>query len=744
MNEDSMLSPQSIAPPSSPPAQDADRPPPTPPHKSHGSKPKARPTITPRTFTRFFTPRTSLPRGAKVGAARQALRDITASAANRNLNSWRRSPKKDSIDIFEDDDVSTLPATKKRRLQGPFSPDLTPVNSSPLNRLSKRNPDVRLDDTSEETSSTDEGDPEDEKALKWRNINGELPRPPRSGPILRSIQRGMMGGILSRQAGLESSVLARHPVCDGRDWQYETADFYTLPEDQNICDNLGDPTEHAIPFCSTSCNTNSLVAIGDEEGGIRLLETAAASKPQFTKAYLTFRPHTNAILDLAFSPDDLLLATASGDQTSQIIDMPTQRAVHTLAAHKSSLKQVKFQPGNPNVVVTSSRDGSVRIWDLRCKGSDAPVQDLKISLDGLEERVNTKGSKMTYARSVDAIISAHSARIMLPSSSVLKSADHLTTSDVPSRGEKPSRRGDVSVTALSFLPEGREHLLLTASEADSTVKLWDLRTTHQHRRSTQPVPLSSTRQPQSHNTHRHFGINSMALSGDSARLYTLCRDNTIYAYSTTHLILGSAPELSSTPSDLVRKPRFGRTTEKEGLGPIYGLRHSKFHATTFYVKLSIRPAQDDRSELLAAGSSDGCAMIWPTDERYLRHMDRARHPNPDALMLQDGYATPPPLRPGNTNRPPLARMDSGLNARLKDTIPIYSHGTPLVRGHSSEVTGLSWAHGGELITVSDDFTARCWREDGERARELRIGGEGEGKRWGCGWADVGEEGWDEL
>ncbi|KAL8686143.1 MAG: hypothetical protein Q9218_007317, partial [Villophora microphyllina] len=667
MSDRAMLSPKSIAPTSSAPIQDATIPsPPTSPHKSHGSKPKARPTITPRTFTRFFTPRASLPRGGKIGASRRALRDITGSAANRNLNSWRRSPRKDSIKIFEDDEDNSLPALKKRRLQGPASPEVTPDNSSPLKRLSRPNPDDRREDNPEHSSGTeDEDSEEEEEALAGAGMSSEPPRLPYSGPIVRSSQRGMLGGILSRQVGLGSTVTARHPVCDGQHWQYETADFYTVPTDQHICDNLGDPTENAIPFCTTSCNTNSLVAVGDEEGGVRLLETAAAGKPHFSKAYLTFRPHTNAILDLAFSPDDMLLATASGDQTSQIIDMQTQRAVYALAAHKSSLKQVKFQPGNPSVVVTSSRDGSVRIWDLRCRGSDSPVHDIKISLDGHEDHGSTKASKMTYARSVDAILGAHSARILPPASS--------TVSDVPSRGEKPSRRGDVSITALSFLPQGREHLLLTASEADSTVKLWDIRTTYQNRRSTLPVPLSSTRQPQSHTKHRHFGINSMALSGDSARLYTLCRDNTIYAYSTAHLILGSAPELTSVSPDSVRKSRFSRATEKEGLGPIYGFRHPQFHATTFYVKLSLRPAKDDRTELLAVGSSDGCAMIWPTDERCMRHLDQIRCSNPESAILRSGYATPPPSARAKASRPSLSRMDSGLNARLKDTIPIYTH-----------------------------------------------------------------------
>ena len=46
------------------------------------------------------------------------------------------------------------------------------------------------------------------------------------------------------------------------------------------------------------------------------------------------------------------------------------------------------------------------------------------------------------------------------------------------------------------------------------------------------------------------------------------------------------------------------------------------------------------------------------------------------------------------------------------------------------------------MTVGDDFGVRCWREeDREAARELRIGGEAGGKRWGCGWAEVNGE-WD--
>ncbi|KAL8934718.1 MAG: hypothetical protein Q9216_005768 [Gyalolechia sp. 2 TL-2023] len=707
--------------------------------KSSGTKPKARPTVTPRTFTRFFTPRSSVSRSSKIGASRQVLRDITAATANRNLNFQQPSPPESLLTVLEDVDHLDVPTSKRRKIS---SPDVSLAGSSPLKRVSAVAENL-LNSSDVEHDSESDGD-----VLDRQSASTNAKRlPPALQPIRRSAQRGPIGGLLLRELGLSTAKQKQLPVCNVSDWQYETADFCSAPEDSHVCDNLGDPTQNALPFCSSSCNTNSLVAIGDEEGGIRLLETSRDGKPPFHKPHLAFRPHTNAILDLSFSPDDLLLATASGDQRSQVIDMPSQRTIYTLAAHKSSVKQVKFQPGSSSVIATSSRDGSVRIWDLRCKGSETPAHELRISLDGPEDNTTPRSlaKKMTYGRCVDAIVDAHSYR-GAPSHVLSKASTADQTYDMPSRTEGYTRHGDISVTAISFLSPRHEHLLITASEGDATVKLWDLRTTHSHRRSTDAVPLSSTRQPDSHAKYRYFGVTSLALNGDSSRLYTLCRDNTIYAYSTSHLILGHAPELactsSSSANSSTRKSRFARTVEKPGLGPIYGFRHPLFHATTFYVKLAVRPVQGSQTELLAAGSSDGCAVIWPTDERYMRRYNNSAASTTDArsrtyVHAEDPYASPSPSTP--SARPSLQRTKS--RARLHDTIPIYDHGTALVRGHGHEVTGLSWAYGGELVTASDDFTARCWREDQGRARDLRTGGEAEGRRWGCGWADV-QQGWD--
>ncbi|KAJ5250117.1 hypothetical protein N7489_000527 [Penicillium chrysogenum] len=267
----------------------------------------------------------------------------------------------------------------------------------------------------------------------------------------------------------------------------------------------------------------------------------------------------------------------------------------------------------------------------------------------------------------------------------------------------PIGRTDITVTSLAFLSPGRENLFVTASEASASVRLWDLRTAHNNRRGRPVIPLSTTQEPESHVKYRRFGLTSMAFGGDGSRLYTLCRDNTVYAYSTSHLILGHAPELSLNNN----RPRRTGGSDKDGLGPLYGFRHPRLQISSFYVKLAVRKASHDHPEMLATGEHEISSRI-PASQDF-------------------------PF----TTRSGLRRTNSGigLSGRLEDTIPIHQSGTPLIEGHQKEVTGLSWTPSGELISVSDDYSARCWRE-GPEARELRNDGESEGKRWMCGWADM--------
>lgn len=643
------------------------------PFKASSGKLRALPTVTPKRFTKFFTPRASLSaRGARQSKAGRKLRDITKNGANRG-----RTLGGDLFDGHGRDDVSSRPAKRRKPcFEIPSSP---PQQSSPLKHV--QHPQT-LEHDPRYATVLPEGDLPD--------LLDEFDTCP--SPVRRMRQTGSSCHILQRSFGGHSVIgRGRRGPDHGVDWLAETANFVSAPSDRHIFKGK------ALPFCSASCNTNSLVAFGDEEGGLRFLDSASTSS--FKTSHLTLRPHRNAIMDLSFSADDYLLASASGDQTVRIIDMHTQKTACVLSGHTSSVKQVRFHPDDENILSTSSRDGSVQVWDLRCAATGS-IASLRTAFARDATADGDEQPAIRYANNTILVGPAHRA-IRLnngKTSAILNSGDTA-----------------VSVTAIEHLRNGRGHLLLTASELSGSVKLWDLRNNSRNN----ALPVSSTALPESHHKTRNFGINALALSGDGGRLYTVCRDATVYAYSTNHLILGTAPELSAA-----KDHRRGLRTSQSGIGPLYGFKHPAFRAGSFYIKASLRPARGDRSEMLAVGSSDQCAVVFPTDERHLqRHRITYEDDEDDVEEL-------PTLPQRRLNDP----AGSGMH--------ISSNGTALIRGHNKEVTSLSWTHDGDLVSISDDFSARCWREDADKARDLRQQGERSGRRWDCGWADVVAE-WDE-
>ncbi|KAL1986994.1 hypothetical protein VTN96DRAFT_5150 [Rasamsonia emersonii] len=666
-------------------------------------KPKRPPPVTPRSFKRFFTPRSALNAAnntSNVKTNRQALGEISSPTLNRRGPAFTKA----SIDGHHGapkNPFAELARTPSRKRKLSFSSPGSPQQSSPLRKVRVAT-GVDDDRVLEKTVGEIEIGPtigvEEPKA---GHIASEVPS---VRPLRRSRALGTSGELCLRSiSGRMNGVI--HRANYGIGWQDQTSNFYSRPDDLHPCVSVAGE-RLALPFCAASCNTNSLVAVGDEEGGIRLLDSAKEDKNGFSKAYLTFRPHVNAIMDLEFSSDDIFLATASGDQTTLIIDMNTQKPIYCLANHVSSVKRVQFQPASNNkVIATCSRDGNVNIWDLRCKGYENPSLQVRCSLaSDADEGPSALSPKMKYPQAVNSIHGAHA---------------WMSRTSKSERSEPQVGRADVTVTSLAFLNPGRENLFVTASEANACVRLWDLRTAYNIRRG-RPVPLSTTREPDSHVKYRSFGVTSMALSGDGSRLYTLCRDSTVYAYSTSHLILGSAPELVLNSTC----PRRSGGPDKEGLGPLYGFRHPRLQVSSFYVKTAVRPARGDKEEMLAVGSSDHCAILFPTDERY--------HSGARLNNKVDSSPDTPPI----VSRSGLRRTNSGvgLSGRLEDTIPIYQAGTALVGAHKKEVSAVSWTVNGELVTVSDDYSSRCWRE-GPAARDLRAG-EADGRRWCSGWAET--------
>ena len=228
------------------------------PSSQSTSKRKQPPTVTPKRFTRFFTPRSSLGQGSKIGASRQALRDITASGANRkSTTAQQRTPIKDSVHVFNDDGEN-LEISRKRRKRIPISPETTPDRSSPLKRIRKQSLGLSDDDGSCPGDSASEVDFSNDVALK-KLQSTHIPLD-YVEPIALSRQRGPLGRLLRQEIG-DYSPNYRTINFGNSDWQHETADFVARPEDAYACLNLTSPQEATIPFCAASCNSKPRTTI---------------------------------------------------------------------------------------------------------------------------------------------------------------------------------------------------------------------------------------------------------------------------------------------------------------------------------------------------------------------------------------------------------------------------------------------------------------------------------------------------
>ena len=229
-------------------------------------KPKKKSTVTPRSFQRFFTPRTSSDREKRLVAGRHALADITYTAANRTRR--RCSSVNVSTKIFDEDENPCLGSNGLKERKGFLcTPETTPERSSPLKRprsLSREHSEAELfhrvvhseiDELVGELNHQALQVPNRIAMSKTRGILGTMLR--RETNILSGPSQGFMS---KHHPGISSTRDHRklHAYYLALDWLSEVADFYSAPEDVHFCKNV--VTEHpesVIPFCSTACNSEA-------------------------------------------------------------------------------------------------------------------------------------------------------------------------------------------------------------------------------------------------------------------------------------------------------------------------------------------------------------------------------------------------------------------------------------------------------------------------------------------------------
>jgi WD40 repeat protein len=161
---------------------------------------------------------------------------------------------------------------------------------------------------------------------------------------------------------------------------------------------------------------------------------------------ITLAGHTEEVCIVAFSADGTMIATGSYDQTVRIWKAHDGSMHATLTGHADQVRSVAFSPSTVQLVVSSSDDGIVRIWDV------------------LDDSTSTGRVLFTDRTSVRALCCSPHGQSVAFASKTVRIWDLY-----PNETEVGALEGHTElVGSLCYSPDG-EHLV---SYSDRTVRVW--------------------------------------------------------------------------------------------------------------------------------------------------------------------------------------------------------------------------------------------------------------------------------
>ena len=95
-----------------------------------------------------------------------------------------------------------------------------------------------------------------------------------------------------------------------------------------------------------------------------------------------------AFVDISYSPDGLLIATAGVDRTVKLWDANTLTLIHTFSGHKREVNAIAFSPSG-KLLASASNDDTFKLWDIEKKelvysyeDEGVDIEDVAFSSDG--------------------------------------------------------------------------------------------------------------------------------------------------------------------------------------------------------------------------------------------------------------------------------------------------------------------------------------------------------------------------
>ncbi|MFL6142174.1 MAG: helix-turn-helix domain-containing protein [Labedaea sp.] len=415
--------------------------------------------------------------------------------------------------------------------------------------------------------------------------------------------------------------------------------------------------------------------------------------------------HTDAISQIAFSPDGTTLASASKDHTVILWDLAHHTRRTTLTAHDTWLRAVTFSPDGRSLA-TGGDDNRIMLWNTdsgtplgTLTGHTGPVKDVAFSPD--RTTVASASADRTVilwnlrTHQPDARLTGHTAAVQTlaysPNGSILAtgSADHtIALWDTRTGTRLATLTGhSQSVDSVAFNPDGT---LLASASPDQTVRLWDV---------AQHTSLATL-------TEHTDQVRAVAFSQDGRTLASASHDRTLILWDLAHrTVRARLTGHTNSIYTLAFHPHGPQLASGEDNGRIILWDPTRVPLTGHTDSVTAVAFSPD-GHTLASASADHTVLLWDWRKRTLMAALPAQPGplttvafSPDGRALAVGGGSP--HQAADVQDQTLTMWDVSNPARPSETADL--------RGHTDQVRAVAFSPDGHILaSASTDRHIILW------------------------------------
>ncbi|MGB3512347.1 MAG: hypothetical protein WBA93_24540 [Microcoleaceae cyanobacterium] len=370
----------------------------------------------------------------------------------------------------------------------------------------------------------------------------------------------------------------------------------------------------------------------------------------------TLQGHKDYVNGVAFSPNREIIASASGDKTVKLWNYQGQ-LLHTFEGHKDYVNGVAFSPDG-ETIASASIDKTVKLWNLQGKilqtfvGHENPVLGIAFSPDG----------ETIASASIDKTVKLWNLQGKL-----------LETLEDKSR-----------VFGIAFSPDGER--IVTAS--GWTVKLWNK----------QGELLQVL-------WHENYA-RSVAFSTDGETIASASADKTVKLWNLQEGLLQIIKHedevwgVAFSPDQKTIVTGSGDQTVK--LSVKLWDQEGQLLQTIPELEGKVRSVLSQKNGHIIATFSNKAAKLWNQKGELLQTIERHEHRLNDISLSNDGE---------------IIATAGDKTVKLWDR---EGHLLQTIKGHEDEVYRVLLYNSGEIIiTASDDRTVKLWNQEGQLLQTIQ-------------------------